>query len=88
MCRGPAMQGVDHRDYRVLISDCCGAADAHDAHELLDAAPSSSERLARLREGRTAELPSIQRETVEKYASNFAAVYDEFVQRVGSFAHV
>ena len=28
-------------------------------HELLDAAPSNSERLARLREGRSAELPSI-----------------------------
>ena len=57
-------------------------------HELLEAAPSNSERLARLHEGRAAELPSIQRGTVEKYAANFAAVYDEFLVRVGKLAHV
>jgi chromosome partitioning protein len=57
-------------------------------HELVAAAPSNSERLARLRDGTTADLPSIQRETVEKYAANFAAVYDEFLARVGTFAHV
>lgn len=57
-------------------------------HELLEAAPSNSERLARLHEGRSAELPPIQRGTVEKFTANFAAVYDEFLVRVGQFAHV
>lgn len=57
-------------------------------HELLEAAPSSQQRLASLRDGRTAELPSINRETVEKYAANFAAVYDEFIGRVDKVRHV
>ena len=51
-------------------------------HELLEAAPSNRERLASLREGRSADLPPLQRESVEKYAANFSAVYDEFTARV------
>ena len=56
--------------------------------ELLEAAPSDRERLASLRTGRSADLPSLHRETVAKYTANFAAVYDEFIERVEKVRHV
>ena len=72
----------------VVIHRAAPAATALRMHltpnELVDAAPDKVSRLAGLRNRRSSagEVP-VSRESAQKFAANYAAVYDEFVKRVG-----